>query len=342
MSSTWQDMKYVTIADVGWGGKIRDVAKLKKRKRVKHPSGMLFLHGQRRPPVTKETLAMSLRVQHIHTDNQDKLTDLALKWTYIWSVRRLQRFYRNRVRFLARIRRGLRLMPVNALCPITMERLVAERVFKVVRAGHVQGYDCVALSDYINSSEDIHDPLTRTAFNMIEMRRLHCKAMTQGAKGDVCEVLKLTEGRREEILERASLSSGVEVLAETIFHEMREYILTLKEVEGEETWTDENSETKYKAAMQKIIDDYVPDLNCHLDVLCALDPSRCLVTTRSFRSNLVELEQEFSGQSASVLLSVLQMILFYENIIERFIGDNERVDRMRNVVNEVLGGTDEE
>lgn len=290
----------------------------KKRKRVTHSSGMVFRHGNRKPPLSKDIMKKRLKASGVMYNDSELMVDIAHKWVLLRAALTIQRYYRERFRHLLRIKRCLRKLPNNILCPITLEKLKPDRVFKLVRGKTLYGYDCCALGKYIRTSLDLEDPVCRVAMNKIEIHRLQKKNMEVGCNYSLLELLQTIENGRKRMSERVNLSMGIESVGEGIYYQIRDYLIEVGLECDHDPWPPYEVEGRVDESVRDIMD-FFADLRENMDILCAIDPGRCLMNVNMWRLSLWELRQDFPPQVTIILAATLRLFSDYEQIITRYI-----------------------
>lgn len=290
----------------------------KKRKRVTHSSGMVFRHGNRMPPLPKDVMKKKLKASGVLCKDNELMVDLAQKWVVLRAALTIQRHFRKRIKHILRIKRCLRRLPNNILCPITLEKLSPERVFKLVRGKTLYGYDCCALGKYVLTSMDVEDPVCRVAMNKIELYRLQKKNKEAGCNYKLLDLLQTIESGRRRVNERVSLSMGIESVSEGLFYQIRDYLLDVGLECDNSPWPASEEQDMIDESVRDLMD-FFNELRENMDILCAIDPGRCLMNVNMWRMNLWELRHGFPPQVTILLAATLRLFSDYEQVITRYI-----------------------
>ena len=99
------------------------------------------------------------------------------------------------------------------VCPITRARICETKKFFIVRKNIKIFYDAIALAKYFDFSKKLVDPMTRSALNSIELRRLGKIALKNGYTFQTLALLDASFSR---------------IAASVIEHEMMNIVLRVK------------------------------------------------------------------------------------------------------------------
>lgn len=294
------------------------IFRTKKRKRVIHSSGMVFRHGNRKPPLSKDVMKKRLKASGVICDGRELMVDIAHKWVLLRATITIQRHYRERIRHLLCIKRCLRRLPNNTMCPITLEKLKSDRLFKLVRGKTLYGYDCCALGKYVLTSLDLEDPVCRVAMNSIEINRLDKKNMEVGRNLKLMELLQNIEKGRRKVNERVNLFMGIESVAEGIYYQIRDYLMDVGLECDHAPWPSHTMEERVDESVRDLMD-FFNDLRENMDIMCAIDPGRCLMDVNMWRLALWEMRQDFPPGVRIILAATLRLFSDYEQVVTRYI-----------------------